>query len=312
MDSPLKSLHHVTATVDEAQPDLDFYTGSLGLRLVKKTVNFDNHFVYHFYYGNEQGTPSTIMTTFPYHGWGVPVGAKGAGQIRATSFSVPADTLGFWHRRLASIDRTIRDGETPFGDPLLTVTDPSGLILELVGTAGDARTPWVTEGVAATHAIRGLHSVTLEIRNSQRTIDFVRELLGFRVVNEGPSHTRLAVGSGSPGELIDVLHAPEAPAALNGLGTVHHVAFAISNEEEQLKIRGELVRAGVQVTEVRDRQYFRSIYFREPGGVLFEIATVPPGFTVDETLPCLGQDIKLPPWEEPHRAAIEAKLPALK
>lgn len=311
MESPLKSLHHVTATVDEAQPDVDFYTRSLALRLVKKTVNFDNHYVYHFYYGNETGTPSTIMTTFPYHGWGVPVGAKGAGQIRTTSFSVPRDTLGFWHRRLASVDRTIRDGETPFGEPALTITDPSGLILELVGTTGDTRTPWVTEAVAATYAIRGLHSVTLEIRNPQRTIDFVRDLLGFRVVNEAPSRTRLAVGGGGPGELIDILHAPEAPAAMNGLGTVHHVAFAISDAAEQLKIRAELVRLGVQVTEVRDRQYFRSIYFREPGGVLFEIATVPPGFTVDETLPCLGQDLKLPPWEEPHRATIETKLPTL-
>ncbi len=312
MEPQLQTLHHVTATVDEAQPDLEFYSRSLGLRLVKKTVNFDNHFVYHFYYGNEQGTPSTIMTTFPYHGWGVPVGAKGAGQIRTTSFSVPVDTLGFWHRRLASVDRTLRDGETPFGDPALTVTDPSGLILELVGTTRDTRTPWVTESVAPTHAIRGLHSVTLEIRNPQRTIDFVRDLLGFRVVDEAPSRTRLAVGRGGPGALIDILHAPEAPAALNGLGTVHHVAFAISDEAEQLKIRAELVRAGVQVTEVRDRQYFRSIYFREPGGVLFEIATVPPGFTVDEALPGLGQALKLPPWEEPHRATIETKLPTVK
>jgi glyoxalase family protein len=185
------------------------------------------------------------------------------------------------------------------------------LILELVGTDGDTRTPWVTDAVGAAQAIRGLHSVTLEIRNPERTIGFVRELLGFRVLNEGPARTRLAVGTGGPGEVIDVLHAPDAPAAVNGLGTVHHVAFAISDAAEQLKIRNELVQAGAQVTEVRDRQYFRSIYFREPGGVLFEIATVPPGFTVDETLPCLGQDLKLPPWEEPHRAAIETKLPAL-
>ena len=311
MDSPLKSLHHVTATADEAQPDVDFYTRALGLRLVKKTVNFDNHYVYHFYYGNEHGTPSTIMTTFPYHGWGVPLGTKGAGQIRTTSFSIPRSALGFWRERLAGAGRTIRDGATPFGDPILTVTDPSGLILELVGTENDTRTPWVTDAVSAAQAIRGLHSVTLEIRDPERTIGFVRELLGFRVINEGPARTRLAVGTGGPGEVIDVLHAPDAPAAMNGLGTVHHVAFAISDAEEQLKIRSELVRAGVQVTEVRDRQYFRSIYFREPGGVLFEIATVPPGFTVDETLPCLGQDLKLPPWEEPHRATIETKLPAL-
>ena len=312
MTSPLQSLHHVTATVDEAQPDVDFYTRLLSLRLVKKTVNFDNHYVYHFYYGNETGTPSTIMTTFPYRGWGVPVGTKGAGQIRTTSFSVPVESLGFWRRHLSGAGRSIRDTETPFGDRVLTVTDPSGLILDLVGTEGDTRTPWVTEAVSAAQAIRGLHSVTLEIRDPKRTIDFVRDLLGFHVVNEGPSRTRLAVGSGRPGEVIDILHAPDAPAAMNGLGTVHHVAFAISDAGEQLRIREELVRHGVQVTEVRDRQYFRSIYFREPGGVLFEIATVPPGFTVDETLPCLGQGLKLPPWEEPHRGVIETKLPRLK
>ena len=311
MNSPLKSLHHVTATVDEAQPDVDFYTRALGLRLVKKTVNFDNHYVYHFYYGNEHGRPSTIMTTFPYHGWGVPVGTKGAGQIRSTSFSVPRAALGFWRQRLEELGKAPRPGLSPFKEPVLTVTDPSGLILELVGTDSDTRTPWVTDAVGAAQAIRGLHSVTLEIRNPERTIGFAKELLGFRVVNEGPGRTRLAVATGGPGEVIDVLHAPDAPAAMNGLGTVHHVAFAISDAEEQIKIRAELVRAGVQVTEVRDRQYFRSIYFREPGGVLFEIATVPPGFTVDETLSCLGQDLKLPPWEEPHRATIETKLPAL-
>jgi glyoxalase family protein len=134
-------------------------------------------------------------------------------------------------------------------------------------------------------------------------------ILGFAVVNEGPSRTRLAVNGDRPGRVIDIVHAPEAPAAVNGLGTVHHVAMAISDADEQLRMRAELVRLGYQVTEVRDRQYFRSIYFREPGGVLFEIATVPPGFTVDETLPCLGQDLKLPPWEEPHRTEIEAQLP---
>ncbi len=311
MDSPLQSLHHVTATVDEAQPDVDFYARALGLRLVKKTVNFDNHYVYHFYYGNESGTPSTIMTTFPYHGWGVPVGAKGAGQIRTTSFSVPRSAVGFWSRRLAELGKNVHEGETPFGEPALTVTDPSGLILELVGTEGDTRTPWVTEAVSDAHAIRGLHGVTLEIREPPRTIAFVTGLLGFRVVNAGPARTRLAIGNGGPGETIDILHAPDAPPAMNGLGTVHHVAFAIGDADEQLRIRAELVRHGVQVTEVRDRQYFRSIYFREPGGVLFEIATVPPGFTVDETLRCLGQDLKLPPWEEPHRGVIETKLPRL-
>jgi glyoxalase family protein len=311
MDPLIRSLHHVTATVSEAQPDFDFYTKLLGLRLVKKTVNFDNHYVYHFYYGTESGVPGTIMTTFPYHGWNVPEGTKGAGQIRVTSFSVPAPALDFWRGRFGDHGVAARDAETTFGEPALTVTDPSGLLLELVGAPADARPPWVTGAVGAAQAIRGLHSVTLEIRNPARTLEFLTEMLGFRIVNEGPSRTRLAVAEGRPGEVVEVLHAPDAAPAVNGLGTVHHVAFAIADAEEQLRARAELVRRGFQVTEVRDRQYFRSIYFREPGGVLFEIATVPPGFTVDETLPGLGLDLKLPPWEEPHRAQIEQKLPRL-
>ena len=308
MDPLLKSLHHVTATVDEAQPDVAFYTHALGLRLVKKTVNFDNHFVYHFYYGNESGTPGTIFTTFPYHGWGVPVGTKGAGQIRTTSLSVPRQALGFWRQRLEQLGKAPRPGLSPFKELLLTVTDPAGLNLELVGTEADVRPPWLSGGVDAAQAIRGLHGVTLEITDPARTIAFATELLGFRVVNEAASRTRLGIGNGAPGETIDILHAPNAAPAVNGLGTVHHVAFAISGAEEQLKIRAELVRQGVQVTEVLDRQYFRSIYFREPGGVLFEIATVPPGFTVDENLQDLGRRLKLPPWEEPNRGTIETKL----
>jgi len=311
MEPVVRGLHHVTATVNEAQPDFDFYTKLLGLRLVKKTVNFDNHYVYHFYYGTESGVPGTIMTTFPYHGWNVPVGTKGAGQIGVTSFSVPARALQFWRRRFGDHGVAAQDAETTFGEPALTITDPSGLLLELVGAQEDARPPWTTGAVGAAEAIRGLHSVALEIRNPARTIAFMTEMLGFHVVNEGPSRTRLAVAGGRPGEVVEVLHAPGAPEAVNGLGTVHHVAFAIADAEEQLRARAELLRRGFQVTEVRDRQYFRSIYFREPGGVLFEIATVPPGFTVDETLSCLGQDLKLPPWEEPHREQIEKKLPPL-
>ncbi|MGH7538961.1 MAG: ring-cleaving dioxygenase [Gemmatimonadales bacterium] len=311
MDKLIRSLHHVTSTVNDAQQDFDFYTKLLGLRLVKQTVNFDNHHVYHFYYGNEAGTPSTIMTTFPYKGWNVPLGRKGAGQIRVTSFSVPAGALEFWQRRLRERGMDVGDAEPRFGEEAIAFTDPSGLVLELVAAVGDARTPWVTSEVGAEHAIRGLHGVTMLIRSPARTLDLLTQVLGFEVVNQGPSRARLATNGAIPGRLIDIVHAPEAPGAVNGLGTVHHVAMAIDDAEEQLRMRAELVRLGYQVTEVRDRQYFRSIYFREPGGVLFEIATVPPGFTVDESLPCLGLELKLPPWEEPHRAEIEAKLPRL-
>lgn len=315
MDSPIQSLHHVTATVDAAQADLDFYARLLGLRLVKRTVNFDNHNVFHFYYGNATGTPGTIMTTFPYHGMGVPVGRKGAGQITATAFSVPESGLADWQRRLSQQGQglAVREGETPFGEAALTVTDPSGLMVNLVGTKGDTRQPWVSSAgdIGAGAAIRGIHGVTLTIREPARSLDLLEDVLGFRVVNEAPGATRLAVGQGGPGAQIEIVHAPEAPPAVNGLGTVHHVAFAVPDADTQVRMRAELVRLGLQVTEVLDRQYFRSIYFREPGGVLFEIATVPPGFTVDESLDTLGQALKLPPWEEPNRRSIETHLPAV-
>jgi glyoxalase family protein len=307
----IRSLHHVTATADGAQEDLDCYGSLLGLRLVKKTVNFDNHNVYHFYYGNERGEPSTIWTTFPYRGWGVPVGTKGAGQITVTSFSVPAGALDFWKRRLTSAGVPVADVAPRFGEPAISFADPSGLVIELVGSDRDDRAPRVTAGVDAASAIRGLHSVTLTISSPARTLGLLTDVLGFEVVGEEASRTRLAVNGDAPGRTIEIVHTPDAQPARNGLGTVHHVALAISDADEQLRMRAELIRLGYQVTEVRDRQYFRSIYFREPGGVLFEIATVPPGFTVDETLPCLGQDLKLPPWEEPNRAEIEKMLPTV-
>ena len=306
----VQHLHHVTATVDEAQPDLDFCERLLGLRLVKRTVNFDNHSVYHFYYGTESGAPGTIWTTFPYHGWGVPAGVHGAGQVVATAFSVPAGAFGFWRGRFAAGAVASDDGATRFDEPVLRARDPSGLVLELIEDARDTRSPWAG-GVPDTAAIRGLHSVTLLLHARGPTIELMTGLLGFRIVGEAGERTRLAAGADAPGHLVDLVEDPEAPLARNGLGTVHHVAFAIESAEAQLALRAELLRRGRDVTEVRDRTYFQSIYFREPGGVLFEAATTAPGFAVDEPLPALGRSLRLPPWEEPHRTEIEATLPGL-
>lgn len=308
MSSPLLGLHHVTATVDDAQADLDFCIETLGLRLVKKTVNFDNHHVYHFYYGDERGTPGTIWTTFPYKGHGVPAGSHGTGQVTTTSFSVPVGTLDWWEQRLAERKSPIRARTSRFGEEALVVHDPSGLVFELVASHRDSRTPWTGHGVETSHAIRGLHSVVLTIASPPATIRFMTSLLGFTVVDEGDQWTRLGVGGDGPGHVVDIHHVPDAPRARNGLGTVHHVAFAIGSGDEQLRIREELLQAGAHVTEVRDRQYFTSIYFREPGGVLFEIATMAPGFDRDEPLPELGRALKLPPWEEPYREEIERGL----
>jgi glyoxalase family protein len=307
---PILGLHHVTATVDDAQDDLDFCLETLGMRLVKKTVNFDNHNVYHFYYGDERGNPGTIWTTFPYKGWTVPVGEKGAGQIVATTFSVPAGSLGFWEARFKQHGVDAMEGRARFKDEVLAFRDPSGLVFELVASAGDERESWQST-VSEEAAIRGLHSVTLVVRTPGPTLEFLTSVLGFTVLDEMDGRIRAAVNGTGPGHLVDIVYDEHATQARNGIGTVHHVAVAIASDEQQLALRAELVARGVQVTEVRDRQYFKSIYFREPGGVLFEVATVAPGFLVDEDLRNLGRDLKLPPWEEPHRQEIENRLPQI-
>lgn len=300
-------LHHVTATVDEAQPDLDFCIDLLGLRLVKKTVNFDNHNVYHFYYGTEAGAPGTIWTTFPYHGYGVREGVKGAGQVVTTAFAVPAGSLDFWRHRLKEKHVAVADIDSYFKEPAISFDDPSGLRVELIGTERDARQPW-TGIVDGKHAISGLHSVTMLVKSAGSTIHFMTATLGYRIVDKEGRRTRLAAGGDKPGHYIDVLEDFSAHPAINGIGTVHHVAMAIGTAEEQAAFREQLLKDGVGVTDVRDRQYFTSIYFREPGGVLFEIATMKPGFAVDEDPSALGRALKLPPWEEPHRGLIEANL----
>lgn len=311
MDKPIRSLHHVTATVSDAQKDLDFYTGLLGQRLVKKTVNFDNTGVYHFYYGDERGSPGTIMTTFPYGDRGVRQGRHGAGQITVTSFSAPDGSLPFWRRRLTEAGVPFVDEESGFGEHVLRFSDPSGLVIRLVGSRVDERAPWRSPGIGAGEALRGIHGVTLTVRDPKQTLAFMGELMETSIVGEREGALRVAVNGDAPGRLVEIVTAGDSAGAVNGLGTVHHVAFAVDDPAQQLELRTALQRRGVNVTEVMDRQYFRSIYFREPGGVLFEVATIPPGFTADETIKDLGTSLKLPPWEEPNRAAIEASLPAV-
>jgi glyoxalase family protein len=316
MTPSILGLHHVTATVDDAQADLDFCLEALGLRLVKKTVNFDNHHVYHLYYGDERGTPGSIWTTFPYHNRGVPVGRKGAGQVTVTSFSVPAGSLDRWKARLRARGVSVADVEPRFGEASLAVCDSTGLRFELIATDRDRRTPWIPgsqapgsgDALDSGTAIRGLHSVTIAVRTPQRTLDLMTGLLGYSVVDETEGRIRVAVNGDLPGHIFDIVHDTNAPPAMNGLGTVHHVAMATSTDEEQRQIRAELIRWGCAVTEVRDRCYFKSIYFHEPGGVLFEVATLQPGFLIDEPLSSLGRDLKLPPWEERYRPDIERGL----
>lgn len=307
----IKGLHHVTATVNDAQEDFDFYTRLLGLRLVKKTVNFDNNRVYHFYYGNEQGSPGTIMTTFPYKGENVRQGTIGTGQVKVTAFSVPAASLSFWEKRLSKAKVKV-ERSSRFGKEVLRFRDPSGLILEIIGNEEDDRTPWLTEEIPADHGIRGFYTVTLSVAEKEPTFDFLTREFGFEEIGAEGAFTRFAVNGGGPGQLVDVLHDENAERGRNGIGTVHHVAWRLENDEALLAMRKHLVdELGFKVTEVKDRNYFHSIYFRMPGGVLFEIATIPPGFEVDESLENLGTNLKLPSWEEVNRQEIENHLPEI-
>jgi len=225
-----------------------------------------------------------------------------------TSFSVPNGSLAVWRQRLGAHAIAVTDLPARFGDPVIRFADRSGITFELIASGHDARKPWVARDFDSGDAIRGLHSVTLVVRDAARTVDLMTQLLDYTVVDEMDSRIRLAVNGGGPGRMIDVAHHADAEPAVNGLGTVHHVAMAVASAEEQLRLRQELLRYGCKVTEVRDRCYFQSIYFREPGGVLFEVATVQPGFAIDEAPASLGRALKLPPWEEPHRAEIERGL----
>lgn len=304
----IAGLHHVTATVDGAQEDVDFYVGLLGLRLVKKTVNFDNNKVYHFYYGNQSGAPGTIMTTFPYRGFGVPVGTKGSGQIIATAFSVPAASIDYWQSRLRAAQVAYTQ-VSRFDEPVLAFEDPSTLRIELVGVEADEREPWTSSEIGAAVAIRGLHSVTLSLADTGATVGLLSDTLGFFVVGDDGNRVRLAVDQDRPGERLELLREPDRGRGANGVGTVHHVALAISDEAAQERLRADLIELGYDVSPVRDRKYFRSIYFRERGGVLIEVATLGPGFTVDEPVDALGRELKLPDWEEASRDEIERALP---
>lgn len=306
----IKGLHHVTATVSDAQEDFDFYTKILGLRLVKQTVNFDNNQVYHFYYGNEQGSPGTIMTTFPYKGQKVRQGTPGTGQVAVTAFSIPTDAFVFWENRLSEFNIDF-EKEQRFGQPLLSFKDPAGLELELIGSDQDDRAPWTNSDIAGAVAIRGFYAVTLSVADLNPTIDFMTQVFGFTISQSDKNYTRLYGNDGNfAGNYVDIRQDADTPRGHNGIGTVHHVAWRVENDEALAAMRQHLVeQLNFKVTDFKDRNYFHSIYFRMPGHVLFEIATIPPGFTVDETADNLGQTLKLPEWEEKNRVQIESVLP---
>jgi glyoxalase family protein len=302
-------LHHVTAVATDPQRNIDFYTTVLGLRLVKQTVNFDRPELYHLYYGDEAGLPSTLLTFFPWPE--APDGKQGTGLATATAFSIPPESLGWWQQHLAGLKV---DADAPVrrtDEEVIAFRDPDGLVIELVAAEGDRRSGWDgAAGIPAEHAVRGLHAITVTEAELEPTAELLAGMLGMTLGDESGGRARFTMSGDNPGTLVDVA-AGTGDKGLQAGGTVHHVAFRAPDRETQALWREQLIEAGSEVTEILDRQYFTSIYFREPGGVLFEIATDQPGFTVDEPLLELGRKLKLPPWLEPNREQIENTLPSL-
>jgi glyoxalase family protein len=310
MNSPILGLHHVTAISGDPQTNVDFYTGVLGLRLIKKTVNFDDPSTYHLYYGDGVGSPGTVMTFFPWPR--VRRGTLGSGQTSATAFAVPKHSLDFWRQRLEETLVRADDVER-FDVPGLAFADPDGLRLELLASAqpGGGREPWDGASVPAEHAIRGFDGVTLLHAGSNATERLLVDAMGFRRVAADGQRVRFESGDGGSGTFVDLLHNPNAGPGRVAGGSVHHIAFRLADDDAQAEWQNRLFDAGHPTTEVKDRMYFHSIYFREPGGVLFELATDNPGFATDESVEELGTGLRLPPWFESARDRIEKSLPSL-
>ncbi len=303
-------LHHITAISSDVKRNMEFYTSALGLRFVKKSVNQDDVGTYHLYYGDYAGSPGTILTFFPWAG--LRRGRPGTGQAYATGYSVPAGALPFWQTRFA--DRKVESFpiEKRFNDDVLPFLDPDGLRLELIATTEiDSRPPAPSKEIPAEYAIRGFHSSTLALTDSDATTSVLTATMGYRLQSKSGHRARYTVATGGPGTYVDLLTDPALPRGLNGAGTIHHVAFRVPDDNAQVTARGQIINDGLQVSPVIDRAYFKSIYYREPGGVLFEIATDQPGFAIDEPVESLGTKLSLPPHLEPHRAAIEAGLPKI-
>ena len=305
-------IHHVTGIASDPQQNLDFYSGVLGMRLVKRTVNFDDPTTYHFYFADVEGTPGTVLTFFPWPG--SRRGRQGAGQVAVTSFSILPGAIGYWIERFIKYRVEFEHPKTRFDDErVITFKDPDGFMGELVAHPGAEARKGGSFVVPPEHSIRGIYSVTLWQESCDLTGKLLVDDLGFTAVREQASIFRYAAGDrDSGGSIVDLRCVPGLWAGSMGAGVVHHVAFRAPGDETQLKARNELVAKGFNVTPQIDRDYFHSIYFREPGGVLFEIATDPPGFTVDEPLDKLGQSLKLPAWLEPRRFEIEALLPNIR
>jgi catechol 2,3-dioxygenase-like lactoylglutathione lyase family enzyme len=315
MTNAIPGIHHITAICGDPQRNVDFYVRLLGLRLVKKTVNFDDPGTYHLYYGDGVGSPGTLLTFFV---WVLPPlvtakGRPGTGQITAVAFRIPAGSVDFWVDRLAAAAIDFDGPAQRLGDVVISLRDPDGLPLELVAReAGPLRASWERGSVAVEQAIRGFAGATLDLNGYERTATLLTGTMGLTQVADQEGRFRFQVGLGDEAAMIDLHCRPEGERGRMGIGAIHHIAWRAPSAAQQLEWRRRLAEAGMDVTPVLDRNYFRSIYYREPGGVLFEIATDAPGFTVDEPAEELGTHLALPSWLEPRRDALEAKLPELR
>lgn len=306
MSDTLPGLHHVTAVTADAQRNIKFYTDVLGLRFVKKTVNFDDPGTYHLYFGNETGEPGTALTFFAFDG--AQSGTVGRGQVSGVTFAAPAESIDFWAERLRDHDVDVTGPSERFGEEVLSFDDPDGHPLEIIGSS-QALTPWESDDVPAEYGLRGFHSVTLNSWQPGATRDAL-DVMGYDQTEQQGDRSRFRA-SDDFGALVDLVDRPEDPRGRPGAGTVHHVAFRTPDTDTQDQWKQQLEGAGLRVTDRKDRHYFQSIYYREPGRILFEIATEGPGFTRDESVDELGSSLKLPPWLEGNRDGIISSLPEL-
>ncbi len=311
MDSPITGLHHITSGVSGAQEDIDFLTATVGLRMIKQTVLFDgSNPIYHLYYANRNAEVGSVMTTFPFRKVGY-VGRKGSGQVKTTGFSVPRGAVAFWSERFTRLGAPHGHAGERFGQRVLHFSHPAGLEFEMIEQADDRRDPWTTQDIPADAGVRGFHSVAMSVRDTEEQERFLTEGLGFKKVGSDGAYTRFAINGGGAGRTIDLLHQPDVKQGswVFCQGVVHHVALAVPTEKEQLAVKAHLEGLGyTDCSEIKDRNYFHSVYVRSPGGILVELATCDIGFAVDEAADHLGEKLLLPPWFEDRRAEIVAPL----
>jgi len=310
MNNKVLGLHHITAISGDAQRNYDFYTKVLGLRLVKKTVNFDDPATYHFYFGNETGAPGTILTFFPWEG--IQKGSRGTGMATEIGYSVPKGSLEFWTKHFDELKVKHQSVNERFGEEYLQFEDADGLLLNLiVSNTRDNRKPWITEVVKEDVATKGFHSIVLTVRNSEHTAKVLTDIFGYKLLSQEGNSYRFITDAAETANIVDIVEEPNGERGINAGGTNHHVAFRVKDDNVLMEFRERIASSGFGITEKIDRNYFYSLYFRERGGILFELASDNPGFAVDEAVNELGTHLMLPPQYEGSRKKIQEVLPKL-